>query len=116
MFSEKTEKLVQELIQAEYNNACEQAKKEFRDEYTDKYHSLHEGYAILLEEIEEVKREISFLDMHQKDLWRSIRWNSDIERSIEQTTEYTLSSIKELAQCGAVLMKIKNTLEKENEK
>ena len=112
-FSEKTEKLVNELIQAEYENACKQAKKEFGDEYINKYHSLYEGYSILLEEIEEVKCEISFLDMHQKDMWRSVKWGSHIEDSVKTLTEYTLSSIKELAQVGAVLQKIKNTLEDE---
>lgn len=44
-FSTKTGKLVNDLIQAEYNNAC--------DNYGSSYNSLHEGYAILLEEIEE---------------------------------------------------------------
>lgn len=29
------------------------SEKEFNDEYTDKYHSLYEGYAVLLEEVEE---------------------------------------------------------------
>jgi hypothetical protein len=35
-FSPETEKLVNELIQAEYKNAC--------DNFGDKYHSLHEWY------------------------------------------------------------------------
>ena len=35
-FSEKSEQLVKDLIQAEYENACEQAKKEFKKPtYTD---------------------------------------------------------------------------------
>lgn len=38
-FSPETEKLVNELIQAEYKNACEK--------FGDKFYSLHEGYAIL---------------------------------------------------------------------
>lgn len=101
-FSKNTEKLVNGLIQAEYNNAC--------DKFGEKYHSLHEGYAVLLEEVEEVKSEISFLDMFQKDLWRSIKWDSGIERSLKQTTEHYLSAIKELAQVGAVLMKMQNTI------
>lgn len=44
-FNAETEKLVNDLIQAEYKNACEQ--------YGEKYHSLHEGYALLKEEVEE---------------------------------------------------------------
>lgn len=43
-FHEQSEKLVNELIQAEYENACEN--------WGDKYNSLHEGYAVLKEEVE----------------------------------------------------------------
>lgn len=50
-FSTKTGKLVNDLIQAEYNNAC--------DNYGSSYNSLHEGYAILLEEIEESENEFT---------------------------------------------------------
>lgn len=35
MFAPETEKLVEQLIQTEYKNACKN--------YGDKYHSLHEG-------------------------------------------------------------------------
>ncbi|MBQ5876657.1 MAG: hypothetical protein IIW71_11830 [Treponema sp.] len=47
-FAADTEKLIEQLIQAEYKNACEK--------FGYKYNSLHEGYAVLLEEIEEVKK------------------------------------------------------------
>ena len=46
-FAADTEKLIEQLIQAEYKNAC----KKFGYEYN----SLHEAYAVLLEKIEEVK-------------------------------------------------------------
>ena len=52
-FAAVTEKLVNDLIQAEYKNACEK--------FGEKYNSLHEGYAVLLEELEEVKPEITQL-------------------------------------------------------
>lgn len=45
-FSPETEKLVNDLIQTEYKNACEK--------FGDKFYSLHESYAVLLEEVEEL--------------------------------------------------------------
>ena len=60
-FSDRTEKLTEHLIQAEYENACKQ--------FGDKYHSLHEAYAVLLEEVEEVITEVKELINNKKRIW-----------------------------------------------
>lgn len=115
MFAEETEKLVNELIQAEYKNACETARKEFNDEYTDKYHSLYEGYAVLLEEVEEVNNEFCAFKSELDHFWYWIKKN-DTESTcfgLEVIENRVISSMKELAQVGAVLMKIKNTFGKD---
>lgn len=106
-FSEQTEKLTQDLIQAEYLNACEQ--------FGDKYHSLHEGYAVLKEEVEEVKEQTKNLRLI-KFIWDEIKKdNKDLlYRLLELMEKGVICAIKELAQVGAVLMKIKNTLKVEN--
>ena len=105
-FAAETEKLVNDLIQAEYKNACEQ--------FGDKYHSLHEGYAVLKEEIEEVKESIKQIENSFALFWENIK-NNETENSLWQV-EYDFPPhirhcIKEIAQCGAVLQKIKNTSE-----
>lgn len=108
-FAPETEKLVNELIQAEYKNACEK--------WGDKYNSLHEGYAILLEEVEEVIKEVKELIFNKKRIWcYSKDYNPKIvsiclEQSIGLAEGCVENAMKELAQVGAVLMKIKNTLE-----
>lgn len=71
-FAAETENLVEQLIQTEYKNACEQ--------FGEKYNSLHEGYAVLLEEVEEVKIEVEKLSANLDILWRKIKSNDkDIE-------------------------------------
>jgi hypothetical protein len=103
-FSDRTEKLTEHLIQAEYKNACEK--------FGEKYNSLHEGYAVLLEEMEEVNSEIADLDTWLKTFWRSVR-GGDYYKPIECVEEIKIcveNSMKELAQVGAVLMKIENTI------
>lgn len=107
-FAPETEKLVNELIQAEYENACEQ--------FGDKYHSLHEGYAVLKEEVEEVKEQTKNLRLI-KFMWDEIKKdNKDIlYRLLELMEKGVICAIKELAQVGAVLMKIKNTLQSKEE-
>ena len=104
-FSPKTEKLTQELIDAEYLNAVVN--------HGAKYNSLHEGYAILLEEVEEIKPEITQLlnsfDVFCLCVKRKKQGHKYL--CVEDMYKATENAIKELAQVGAVLQKIKNTLE-----
>ena len=102
-FSEQTEKLVNDLIQAESKNACEK--------FGEKFNSLHEGYAVLLEEVEEVKESYADVDIYLEELWKGIRgWKLfDKEICLNKLLADTQQAMKELAQVGAVLMKIKNT-------
>lgn len=109
-FNEQTEKLTQDLIQAEYKNACEK--------FGEKYNSLHEGYAFLLKEMEEVEMYIKRLKNDIDSMWSYIKSKENKTKFIKYYVDncfdvFTNNSIKELAQVGAVLMKIKNTLEVE---
>ena len=102
MFAPETEKLVEQLIQAEYINACEK--------FGEKYNSLHEGYAILLEEVEEVKSEVEKLSANLDVLWRKIKSNdTDIKYLSHHMCSNACNVILESVQVGAVLQKIKNT-------
>lgn len=107
-FSEQTEKLVNDLIQAEYLNAVVN--------FGEKFNSLHEGYAVLLEEVEEANEDMTRIKYSLEDFWKWIKQDTkinskDIDIVIEEYLKYCIS---ELAQVGAVLMKIKNTLKGEN--
>ena len=104
-FAAETENLVNELINAEYLNAVKN--------HGEKFNSLHEGYAILLEEVEEVEPNISSLKENVSIMWKCIKkneWEIITLKSIENSLYYINNAIKELAQVGAVLQKIKNTI------
>lgn len=102
-FAPETENLVEQLINAEYKNACEK--------WGNKYHSLHEGYAVLLEEVEEAQNEVDKIKHNLDILWEKIKNQDDIYGFIRFIDCETFNAIQELAQVGAVLQKIKNTLE-----
>lgn len=105
-FSIKTDKLVEALIQAEYDNAC--------DNWGNNYNSLHEGFAVLLEEIEEVKQQFKMLRKTGVPiLWESTKTDDfDCAKlQLKSMLNNTQEVMKELAQVGAVLRKIENTLE-----
>ncbi len=108
-FSAETGKLVNELIQAEYKNACEK--------FGDKFNSLHEGYAVLKEEMDEERDEhICFMSNYEY-LWEEIKDNAkgNIETLSKRMLDTVFCEMSELAQVGAVLMKIKNTLQSKEE-
>lgn len=108
-FSEQTENLVNQLINAEYLNAV--------INFGEKFNSLHEGYGVLLEEVEEVIPEIKFLEKWLDNFWHSIKVNNisyDLE-CVEEMLNCVKNAMKELAQVGAVLQKIKNTIDEVEE-
>lgn len=103
-FSTKTDKLVKDLVQAEYGNAC--------DNWGSTYNSLHEGYAVLLEEVEEVRKEIKHLKMDKKVFWNNVKENdiAGVKQMLIFLNEDVENTMKELAQVGAVILKIQNTI------
>lgn len=101
-FAAETQNIVDQLIQAEYKYACEN--------WGDKYNSLHEAYAVLKEEIEEVQNDFNFINNYFNSLWGSIKQDYAIDHTLICLEDYTKHAMKELAQCGAVLQKIQNTI------
>lgn len=105
-FAAETEKLVTDLIQAEYKNAC--------DNFGEKYHSLHDGYAVLLEELEEAEYGHKDLKIWVDEFWEAIKNDSyynEKSECVSKMLEEVYYTISELAQVGAVLYKTRNTID-----
>ncbi len=60
------------------------------------FKSPHEGYAVLLEEIDELKYEVKTLKIHKKALWKFVKANHQCD-CIER-----LNQIKLRAVCAAI--------------
>lgn len=103
-FSPETGRLVKKLIEAEYKNACEK--------FGEKYSSLHEGYAVLKEKMDEERDEHSCFRSNYEYLWEEIKDKAkgNIETLSKRMLDTVFCQMCELAQVGAVLMKIKNTI------
>ena len=65
MFAKQTETKINEAVLLELDNACKTYGKE--------YHSLHEGYAVLLEEIEEAEKDFDYIKNHLAMLWDNVK-------------------------------------------
>ena len=65
MFAKQTETKINEAVLLELDNACKLYGKE--------YHSLHEGYAVLLEEYEEAEKDFDYIKNHLAMLWDNVK-------------------------------------------
>ena len=110
MFNKHTEARVETLICGELRTAKEQ--------YGETFNSLHEAYAVALEELEEASEKVDMVKYRYEDVWNSIKWNEEkkgIVKSLNGTRNYAVEAIKELAQFAAMIDKTLETLEKRKE-
>ena len=103
-FHKETETLVKKAIQKEYENAC--------NEWGEKYNSLHEGWAIVKEEIAEAKEGYKGVKRSNKILWEALT-RDDIEcaeSGIELIQDYAYECVLEMLQVIACCRKLEKTL------
>lgn len=74
------------------------------------FHSKHEGYAVILEEVEEAAREIDWIKADTEDLWDCVKHNSDatvvdniVIRMLESAINAACEAIQVAAMCDKFL-------------
>lgn len=105
MFDELSKKYVEAAIGSETQNAVEK--------FGLTYNSLHEGYAVLKEEVEEAGDKLKAITFHLDVFWRMVKHNE--EKAGKKTIALLADDAKQLAleavQVCAVCNKILNGLE-----
>ena len=107
MFNKHTETRVETLICGELRTAKEQ--------HGEKFNSLHEAYAVALEELEEASVDFEETKTTFSCFWEDITANDDPTNDLIDAKHYTVEAIKELAQFAAMIDKTLETLEKRKE-
>lgn len=107
MFNKHTETRVETLICGELRTAKEQ--------YGETFNSLHEAYAVALEELEEASVDFENTKTAFSYFWEDITANDDPTNDLIDTKHYAVEAIKELAQFAAMIDKTLETLEKRKE-
>ena len=104
---------VSELIQKAIKLELENIKRN----YGENYNSAHEGYAVLLEEVEEVEECLHYIRTDIKILWERVRNNfKDLENS-DKSAELLMVVVnakqlaEEAVQVAAVAEKFVQTME-----
>lgn len=100
MFAKQTEQKINEVIAAELTNAC--------NTYGKNYHSLHEGYAVLLEEFEEAEQDFDYMKNHLAMLWDNVKLDdtTTVKANARAIAFDAASLAKEACQIAAVARKI----------
>lgn len=94
---------------AHLNSAVDCELKNIRKVYGNQYNSLHESYAVLLEEVEEAENELERVKEELSDLWLCIKQN-DNEGAINALRRIATHShflIQESVQVAAVTNKFR---------
>ena len=107
MFNKHTETRVETLICGELRTAKEQ--------HGEKFNSLHEAYAVALEELEEANVDFDNVKTVFSYFWEDITANDDPTNDLIDAKHYAVEAIKELAQFAAMIDKTLETLEKRKE-
>lgn len=111
MFNKHTETRVETLICGELRTAKEQ--------YGETFNSLHEAYAVALEELEEAIENVDMCKCWYKEIWDYIKWDEKESRLVEPLKEvrkYKVEAIKELAQLAAMVDKTLESMKIEDAK
>lgn len=106
MFAEQNFNLISQAVENEYKKMC--------STYGDKYHSEHEGYAVLKEEIEEAEEEVKIINDFFSRLWINIKKNEHFVCELKGIKGRAELLAHEAFQVSAVCQKFLNTLQGEN--
>ena len=69
------------------------------------FHSQHEGYAVIREELEETEEKVEMSKKYLKFLWDSIRMNGKTKWAVEYMKELSINAVCEAIQVAAMCQK-----------
>ncbi|WNM19254.1 hypothetical protein [Flavobacterium capsici] len=89
-------------------NGLVQRELDFAQAKFPKFASAHEGYAVLLEEIQEMDEEMDIIRVINDVFWKKVKTNSDPSDTLHQMKLNVLNLIKEAIQVAAMIKRFEN--------
>ena len=107
MIAEEATKCIDQAVLHEFRNIVKK--------YGPTYNSEHEGYAVMLEEVQEACEDADFLRDTMKRLWLSIRQNNFSNYELSQVYNFAKALAEESVQVVAVCERFMETVKKNTE-
>lgn len=94
---------------AQLTSAVASELANIRKVYGKQYNSLHEGYAVLLEEVEETQSELERVKEELSELWLCIKQNDNkgAAEALRRVNTHAYFLLQEAAQVNAVAQKFR---------
>lgn len=102
MIAQKADESIEQAVVYELQNIVKK--------YGAKYHSTHEAYAVLKEEIEEAQECLSYMLLHLGEIWKGVKDNNIANIDIEQCKQFAIALAEEAVQCAAVCERFEETI------
>ena len=101
--------MIDTMADKNLNSAVECELKHIREVYGYQYNSLHEGYAVLLEEVEETEAELERVREELSELWLCIKQNDSkgAAEALRRIHTHSYFMLQECAQVNAVTQKFR---------
>ena len=99
-----------EEVQALFDKELKKA-----NENNPQFHSAHEGYAVLLEEVEETNEAQGELNFFTERIWSAVKNGGCLRNELEWTKKYASSLVREAIQVGAMCNKFLDFLGEEKQ-
>lgn len=101
--------MIDTLADSHLTDAVECEVKNIKKVYGQQYNSLHEGYAVLLEEVEETESELERVKEELSELWACIKQNDNkgAAEALRRIDTHAYFMLQETAQVVAVTRKFR---------
>lgn len=106
MIAEKASESIDQAVAYELQNIVKK--------YGASYNSEHEGYAVLLEEVEEAKECLQIAEEKLKDLWKSVRKNVYADDTLWKIKVAAINMAQEAVQVAAVCERFEETIKNQH--
>jgi hypothetical protein len=104
---------MKKLLEAVTKLTVEELKNSY--EKFPKFNSPHEGYAVILEEVEELIEEINDIGTDVGGIWTCVKYNKSAEEYVKYLKKTALNAASEAIQVAAMAQKFIDSFEAQNE-
>lgn len=104
--------MIDEKASEHIKKAVEHELQNIQRNWGGTYHSTHEAFAVLKDEVEEAQDSMDYLNEKLEQIWQNIKLNWSSDEEIYQAQQGAIALAEEAVQCAAVCAKFLESIKK----